>query len=158
MNEELLNRFYHHINGVATESEIHMALKKNNVIRSKYEIYRRFIFALIDVVYETYLGHDCITREEDIVAHFKWCYKQAAKQFKDTKLQFAENDELFDYFCEYFKENLYLSYEQRDNDISNFAEFFNMDNPRLTNSQAVSFSELYVLFDKTHYAGRMLVK
>lgn len=156
--QEYTEKFTSHLNSAASENTVKMMIKKNNVLRNKYEIYRKFIFALVDTVYDTYLGQDCVYREEDIVNHFKWCFNHTAKQFKDSKMKFAENTILLNYFREYFKANLYLSYEQRDNDLDYFDKMFNMDNANMKNGQLAAFMDLYVLFDETHYAGRALIK
>lgn len=156
--QEYTEKFKSHLNSTASENAVKMMIKKNNVLRNKYEIYRKFIFALVDTVYDTYLGQDCVYREEDIVNHFKWCFNHTAKQFKDSKMKFAENTILLNYFREYFKTNLYLSYEQRDNDLDYFDKMFNMDNANMKNGQLAAFMDLYVLFDETHYAGRALIK
>lgn len=156
--QEYTGKFTAHLNSAAAENTVKTMFKKHNVLRNKYEIYRKFTFALIDTVYDTYLGQDCIYREEDIANHFKWCFNNTAKQFKDSKMKFAENTVLLDYFREYFKTNLYLSYEQRDNDLDYFDKMFNMDNEGMKHGQLAAFMNLYVLFDETHYAGRVLVR
>lgn len=156
--QEYTEKFTSHLNSAANENTIKAMFKKHNLVRNKYTIYRNFIFALIDTVYETYLGQDCIYREEDIVNHFKWCFNHTAKQFKDTKMKFSENTLLMNYFRDYFKTNLYLSYEQRDNDLHYFANMFNMDNKNMKHGELAGFMDLYVLFDETHYAGRVLIK
>lgn len=156
--QEYTEKFTSHLNSEANENIVKAMFKKHNLVRNKYTIYRNFIFKLIDTVYDTYLGQDCVYREEDIVNHFKWCFNHTAKQFKDSKMKFSENSLLMVYFRNYFKTNLYLSYEQRDNDLYYFSQFFNMDNPNMKHGELVSFIDLYVLFDETHYSGRTLIK
>lgn len=156
-HQELQNkRFLTYLFGGVSNEKMQRTFRQRNVSESRFEIYQRFLLALIDNVYETYLGADCIYREADIVGHFRWCFNKTSNDLLDTRCKFEENQELYEYFLEYFRVNLYLSEDSRENDFSYFRSFFHMEG-NMKNCDLSSFLDLYEIFDKTEHRGRNLV-
>lgn len=156
-NQELQNKqFLSFLFGGVSDERMKRTFRQRNVVESKYLVYQRFILALIDNVYETYLGSDCIYKEADIVGHFKWCFLKTSVDLKDTRYKFEENKELYEYFLEYFRLNLYMCEDSRENDYAYFRSFFHMEG-NMKNCDLSSFLDLYEIFDKTQHRGRNLV-
>ena len=155
---EPFNNFLKHIFQDVSAEQMQRSFKQRNIQPAKYAVYEKFILTLIDNVYDTYLGNDCIYRDADIVNHFMWCYNKTASDLKKEGFKFEENKELYDYFLEYFRIGLYLSEESRESDFAYFRSFFHIDTTKvMKNCDMSSFLELYEVFDKTPLRGSNLV-
>ncbi len=132
--------------------------RQRNVQPVRFEWYQRFLLTLIDNVYETYLGADCLWREADIEGHFRWCFNKTSADLLDTRCKFEENEELYHYFLEFFRLNLYMSEDSRETNLAYFRTFFHMDSSKMAPCDLSSFLDLYETFDKTVHRGRNLVR
>jgi hypothetical protein len=137
-----------------TKEDMLRAYNIKGVNFDKVNIFSEFITELINTVYDTFLGNDSINNEQDIITHFKWCYDKVAK--RSTLYKFEDNQELYDYFMEYFRINIYLCEESRDIDFDYFT-FFLKPNENEQRFQIDSFLDLYDIFDRTEKKGRVLV-
>jgi hypothetical protein len=155
LNEKNLLRY---ILEEAGAPKMRNTFKRHNIQPGKFDVFQSFIIVLIDTVYDTYLGNDCIYREADIVNHFRWCFQKTCSELKDKGFRFEENQVLHDYFLEYFRINLYLCESARETDFAYFRSFFHMDPKQsMKHADLDSMVDLYEVFDKSLLRGRNLV-
>jgi hypothetical protein len=148
--EERLLALYSNI----SNKEMIRAYEIHNVTTEKVKIFSEFVTTLINTVYDTFLGNDSINNEHDIVTHFQWCFNKACQISGIYK--YNTNKELYDYFIEYFRINIYLCEESREIDLDYFSFFLKpMENEQ--KFMVSSFIDLYQIFDKTEKNGRVLV-
>jgi len=145
-----------HLFGSVSDEEMQRRYQQKNIQPARFDIYQKFILTLIDVVYETYLGADCIYKEADIESHFRWCFNKTCANLKDARFKFEENQDLYNYFLDFFQLNLYLSEDSRENNLAYFRSFFYMEGNN-NNCDLSSFLDLYETFDRTEHRGRNLV-
>lgn len=151
-------KFLTHLFGEVSEEIMQRSFREKDVQPVRFAWYQRFLLTLIDNVYETYLGADCIYRSSDIEAHFRWCFNKTSSDLKDTNRKFEENKDLYNYFLDFFQLNLYMSEDSRENNLAYFRSFFHMSSVKLAPCDMSSFLDLYEIFDKTEHRGRNLVK
>jgi|AntRauTorckE6833_2_1112554.scaffolds.fasta_scaffold15507_3 hypothetical protein len=89
------------------ELEIVRKFKSHNVIKERVELYKDFTINLLHYIYESYLGSEFIKTEHDQRGHFTWAYGKVLEEFEDEGIDFYNNDDLFEYFYVYFKDQFY---------------------------------------------------
>jgi hypothetical protein len=131
--------------------------KKRGVEDYKVNKFQAFTKDLIEQIYDTFLGNECINNINDIKNHFDWCYSEVSEKHISNNYKYKENKELYDYFLEYFQMNIYAVEESRESDYKFFS--FLLDYPSIEIKMDVdAFLDLYGIFDNTPVKGRVLVE
>lgn len=139
------------------QADIMSLFKRRGVEDYKVTKFQAFTRDLINQVYDTFLGNDCINNMEDIRTHYKWCYSVVSDKHLSNHYKYSENQDLYDYFLEYFLMNIYAVEESREEDFKFFSFLF--DYPAISVKMDVdTFLDLYEVFDKTPKKGRVLVE
>jgi hypothetical protein len=135
------------------KSDLMLMYRINNVTPERTKLYLDFIYGLFDLVTTTYLGDDCMEKE-DIKNHFNWCWSKNLESFKKEKIYFLNSDELFSYFELLFMESFYKEGDKSDENVNKLIEFWcsTFDySENKTMSELETFIELYKIFDSTLY-------
>ena len=141
-----------HIKIITTDSyenQIDIWYKSHNIIREKTELYCDFVMSLLDIIEETYLGHDIINTKEDATNHFTWCFNTLITRFSHEKIRFKPQRDLYDYFFIFFWDTFYLN-ESPDQSIK-IRNFFNKLFGFKQDKNEIEFGfllELYKLFEQ----------
>lgn len=129
--------------------EIVKEYKNNDINKIRLETYRDFIINLCYNIGNTYLGIDFIKTDNQKRNHFKWAFTKVCNEFIEEGIDFTLNEELFDYFFDYFNTTLY---ENEIYEIEFLLEFweetleYSYDKTRVDLEGMI---EVYTIFDKT---------
>jgi hypothetical protein len=140
-----------------TQEQINSIYSVKSVEAHKVEVLKAFTVALINQIYDTFLGNDAINNERDIASHYRWCYAVTAEAFKGRYYRFDQNPLLEEYFHGYFVENIYAVEESRDVDMEYYDFLLDYQSPK-EKYKIKSFLELYEIFSQTPRSGRQLLK
>ncbi|NJO59693.1 MAG: hypothetical protein HC836_15720 [Richelia sp. RM2_1_2] len=138
---------------IIKEFEIMKKLKTHNVIGERIELYRDFVVNLTFNIFDTYLGDDYISSEEEIKEHFSWCFHKVVSEFEEEDISFRDNSELYKYFYMYFYNQFYRA--EKIPPISYFTRFWDTIfdvKPDAKTKKKKAFEvllELYDIFDKS---------
>lgn len=93
-----------------------MQIKKEKLIiaRKKIELCYDFTIELLNKIHKTYPGDDCM-EPVDKKNHFNWAFNWIVQQYLLENIDFSDNDELREYFYEYF---LVDFYENKNKDFT----------------------------------------
>lgn len=126
----------------------------------KCDLYLDFVLSLSDLIFDTYMG-DKITKGDDRIQHFKWCWDRTVKNFEVEGIYFGDNQELYDYFSNFMVEVFYSA----DNKLTDINMTHNISklwkyifNYRVvkTRSDVDTFIEVYKMFEKSLKNGKKL--
>tara|TARA_Y100000589_G_C27199053_1_gene648559 strand:+ start:15311 stop:15778 length:468 start_codon:yes stop_codon:yes gene_type:complete len=143
--------FIKYISTPLTYEEMVLLYKANNINYNKCTLFFDYIITLNCKVYDTFLGDDVINSEKDILSHFLWCFKDVIKDFKEEGIKFEYDEELSDYFYNFYIEVFYNSNNKKDSieKLNKLAQF-SFDYHRIkTRSDMDVLIELYRLFEKS---------
>ena len=133
-----------------TEFDILKSFNSYNVIKERIELYKDFTKNLLYYINDTYLGQEYIKTEKDIRNHFTWCYGKVLEEFYDEEIDFYGNDDLFNYFYEYYKDQFY-KIKKSSNVLQYFMKFwdkiFDYKNSKKNRREFEVLLELYEIFD-----------
>lgn len=154
--EEFLN----YINNPLSRTSIDLIYSSNFIQFERCDLYRDFILSLVTLVFDTYMGDD-VTKEEQRLEHFKWCWDRTIENFEAEGIHFGENKELFDYLSSFMVE-VYYSVKEKKTDSSityNIVKLwryiFNYQIVK-TQSDIDTFIEVYNMFEKSLKNGKKL--
>lgn len=129
--------------------------KKFVVIKDRIEVYKDFTLNLLYCIYKYYVDRESLSEDEDIHNHFLWCFNRVNDSFKKEELDFSDNEELKQYFYNYYYHQFYLLDEDKfghNDSIKYFEEFWNeiftVNKQKNKNILSVMI-ELYAIFDKS---------
>lgn len=152
MNENYdKSRFLAYIHQPMSSEAIQMIYTRNNILFQKCELFNDFVKSLLLTVFETYMGDDVTTPNEQI-NHFNWCWEKTLESFKGEGFLF-NNLNLYNYFLEFSFE---VFYTNKDKDKKEFnqgvlkiwEDLFNYNKTK-TNSDVDALVEIYSLMDYT---------
>ena len=152
MNENYdKSRFLAYIHQPMSSEAIQMIYTRNNILFQKCELFNDFVKSLLLTVFETYMGDDVTTPNEQI-NHFNWCWEKTLESFKGEGFLF-NNLNLYNYFLEFSFE---VFYTNKDKDKKEFnqgvlkiwEDLFNYSKTK-TNSDVDALVEIYLLMDNT---------
>jgi len=152
MSNTRKNNFLDYIHNPMTRESIITHYNANNIISEKCELYGDFVQSLLLLLFDTYLGDD-VTSVEEQVNHFNWCWNRNINNFKQEGLNF-ENNNLYEYFLEFMLEVFYGSKEKNNIEsldkviLKLWSDMFDFNKPR-TNSDIDSLIEIYIIFEKS---------
>lgn len=151
MNNKRHN-FLDYINTPMSKESIAVLYGANNVKFEKCELYSDFVQSLLRLAFDTYMGDD-ITSIEEQINHFRWCWNKNQTNFLNEGLLF-DNNKLYEYFLEFMLEVYYTSVDK--NQIENpdkllLKLWFNIFdyNKVKTHSDIDTLIEIYKIFDKS---------
>lgn len=118
-----------------TVERLNNELRKHNICEEKVELFNDFSIFLINNLYNTYLGKDCIRTKEEVDGHFEWCYEKTLKAFSNIGIDFSKNKELKTYFYKHaqkyiYKNNKYDYDKEYHRDIAFFNKIFTINKPK----------------------------
>jgi hypothetical protein len=145
--------FIEYISKPMTKDDVTLMYKINGVTLERTNLYLDFIHGLFDLVTTTYLGDECMS-PQDVENHFKWCWNKTIKSFKQERIYFLGDDELYTYFHSLFMESFYKEDDKSDDNINQLISFwvdnFNYGKVK-TMSELEAFIDLYKIFDNSLY-------
>jgi hypothetical protein len=133
-----------------SKESIAVLYNANNIKYEKCELYKDFIQSLITLIFDTYMGDD-ITDNDQQKNHFKWCWEENIKNFKEESIIF-KSDKLYTYFLEFMLEVYYPISQKEENVIAHknilklWSYIFDYDNVK-SKSDVDTLIEVYKLFD-----------
>jgi len=131
------------------KQQIDIWYKAYNINNEKLNLFHDFIITLYQIINETYLGADVLTKDEDQKNHFIWCWKKLLNSFEKENIHFKDNGIHFEYFWNFFRESYY--YRQIENELLNIPNYFNIlfdFNHVKTSSELDVIVELYKLLNE----------
>lgn len=138
-------------NQISKES-VSVIYASNNIKYEKCELYNDFIQSLLSLVFDTYLGDDYMT-VEDQIKHFRWCWNKIVDGFNQEGI-YIKNPKLYNYFLEFMLEVFYMydgkqQQEYSDNGILKIWEnIFSYEKPK-TQADLDTLIEVYNIFEKS---------
>lgn len=151
MNKFNKNSFLGYINNPMGTDDMMLFYKENNIKYEKCELYSDFALSLIITIFDTYMGDD-VTSLDDQFKHFEWAWNKTILNFVEEGLDF-ESNLLYEYFLEFMLE-VYYSISNKnelhiDKKISKlWTDIFNYYKIK-TNSDIDALSEIYTIFEKS---------
>jgi hypothetical protein len=146
-------RFMNYITSPLSDDSIAILYSTNNVKFDRVNLYLDFVMSLFNIVFDTYLGDD-ITSQEQQINHFEWCWDKNIVNFKKEDINFEDNDELKYYFREFTLEVFY-NLDDKDNNpnvhrniLNLWSHIFNYKGIK-SRADVDSFIEIYNIFDKS---------
>ena len=80
------------------KGEMNVIYNDNNIQYHKCELYSDFVQSLLHLIFNTYLG-DEVTSEENQRNHFKWCWKRNQTNFAKEDI-YIDSEKLYEYLQE----------------------------------------------------------
>jgi len=129
-----------------------LTAKKYLIIKDRVEIYKDFTMNLLYYIHAYYLDKKTLNLEDDIYAHYSWCFNKVCDEFKEENLDFTKNEPLKEYFYGYYFHQLYKSAGDEIPTLKIYEDFwktiFNFNKQKNKNIINVLI-ELYHIFDKS---------
>jgi hypothetical protein len=124
--------------------------KRYNIIQDRLKLYKDFILNLCYNVSSTYLGQEFVKTKSDIEGHYAWCFNKTVEDFEKCGISFRSNQEIYNYFLEYFSVVLYYEVNLTDYEIFKkyWNDLFNQDMKK-ANHELEEVIEIYGHFDET---------
>ena len=144
--------FLAYIHNPISKESISIIYASNNIKYEKCELYGDFVHSLLMLAFDTYMGDDVMS-VEDQINHFKWCWDKVIKNFKDEGIYF-KNVKLYNYFLEFMLEVFYTYdgkqlYDYTDNGILKiWNDIFTYDKTK-TQADIDTLIEIYEIFEKS---------
>ena len=121
-----------------------------NISRKRTEFYFEFIINLLDKIYKSYPGRECMD-SDDIKNHFNWAYLKICDLYIKENIDFSENEELKSFFFDYYLVSFYESKTQDYNPLYKYWDnLFNYKNELIKNPHNVrTLVNIYLMFENT---------
>lgn len=135
----------------ATNTQIDIWLRANNIIPEKSELFHDFVFSILTLIQNTYMGDDVTESEHDKINHFTWCWNKVIDNFEKEKINFERVGQHFEYFWSFFRDAYYYDDEAKNNTIK-VIEFFNAIfnlSIKKTKSELDMLADLYKILEKS---------
>ena len=145
------NSFLGYINNPMGTEDMMLFYKENNIKYEKCELYSDFALSLIMTIFDTYMGDD-VTSLDDQFKHFEWAWQKTILNFVEEGLDF-EGNLLYEYFLEFMLEVYYPIVNKNeitiDKKISKlWLDIFDYHRIK-TNSDIDALIEIYDIFEKS---------
>lgn len=98
-----------YFNKPLTQHNFDLLNKSNNISREKCDLFADIIITLTHYVYNTYLGDDVISSNEDQISHFNWCWDKTLNCFAQENINIDKHGNHLDYFSGYYAAIFYDS-------------------------------------------------
>jgi hypothetical protein len=145
--------FLSYIKQPLSKTSLSVLYSANNVKFERVQLFSDFIQSLIVKVLDTYMGDD-LTKPEQRVEHFRWCWNKNIEDFKEEGIEFTETGEIYDYFSEFMFDIFYSTKDKSDIEANRremnkiWKYIFNYSTNK-TRSDVELFLEVYKMFEKT---------
>lgn len=151
MNKFNKSSFLGYINNPITKEDMLLFYKENDIKYEKCELYSDFALSLIMTIFDTYMGDD-VTSLDDQFKHFEWAWQKTILNFVEEGLDF-EGNLLYEYFLEFMLEVYYPIVNKNeitiDKKISKlWLDIFDYHRIK-TNSDIDALIEIYAIFEKS---------
>lgn len=149
MKRTIEELYFNHNDDNIKEYEILKKFKSHNILKERVDLYRDFSINLLYKIYNTYLGFEYINTKKKAIGHYNWCFGKLLEEFDEQEIDFYCNDELYDYFLEYYLDQFYsLSEQPPINHHKNiWIEIFNHKKTNKSKNEFEVLIELYLIFD-----------
>jgi hypothetical protein len=144
--------FLAYINNPISKESIAIIYASNNIKYEKCELYSDFSQSLLMLAFDTYMGDDVMTIDDQI-KHFKWCWEKIVDNFKKEGIYF-KSSKLYNYFLEFMLEVFYTYDGKKPHDYNDVGilkiwnDIFTYDKPK-TQSDIDTLIEIYNIFEKS---------
>jgi hypothetical protein len=150
-NNERQN-FLAYINNPMSKESITILYSANNIRYEKCELYSDFVQSLIRLTFDTYMGDD-ITSIEQQIKHFKWCWDKNVSNFIKEGMLF-QGSKIYNYFLEFMLEVFYSApdkkpFDYKDRSILKIWYYIFDYNRIKTNSDMDTLIEIYNIFENS---------
>lgn len=125
--------------------------QKYMIIKDRVEIYKDFTINLLSYIMDFYLDNKTLNADNDIRNHYNWCFNKVCDEFKEEGLDFSNNENLRQYFYDFFYHQFYKR-ENQDIVYTYYEKFWlNIFNIEKQNNKNImnTMVELYNIFDKS---------
>lgn len=151
MNKFNKNSFLGYINNPMGTEDMMLFYKENNIKYEKCELYSDFALSLIMTIFDTYMGDD-VTSLDDQFKHFEWAWQKTILNFVEEGLDFEANT-LYEYFLEFMLEVYYPIVNKNELCIDKkicklWLDIFDYHRIK-TNSDIDALIEIYIIFEKS---------
>lgn len=142
--------FLDYINRPMNWDAIAMIYFNNNIKFEKCQLYSDFVQSLLITIYDTYMGDD-VTSIEDQINHFNWCWDRTINKFEEEGFYF-EDEKIIEYFSNFMLEVFYLKTDKDRFDFTDYGilklwlDIFDYKKLK-SNSELDAFVEIYKLMD-----------
>ena len=144
--------FLAYIHNPVSKESIAVIYASNNIKYDKCELYSDFVQSLLMLAFDTYMGDDVMS-VEDQIKHFKWCWEKIIDNFKEEGIYF-KSIKLYNYFLEFMLEVFYTYDGKKLNDYTDngilkiWNDIFTYDKPK-TQADIDTLIEIYNIFEKS---------
>ena len=115
-----------------------------DLTRERLAFVKEFSYTLCSVVYDTYLGHDFIHTEDDIIGHYKWSLKKVIDQYEKLGIIIKPSIQFYKYFMEHFV--IFLYDNKTEQSLQKSINFFTMFNSYSNPKTVLDFYLLLELY------------
>lgn len=144
--------FLAYIHNPISRESMNVLYSSNNVKYEKCELYSDFVQSLLTLTFDTYMGDDIMTIQDQL-KHFDWCWNKVIEDFKTEDI-FFENSKLYEYFLEFMLEGFYILEKNKRFDYTDkgllkiWLDIFNYDKIK-TQADMDTLIEIYNIFEKS---------
>jgi hypothetical protein len=146
-------KFINYMSKPLIDDTITILYSKNNVKFDRTTVYLDFILSFLHLSFDTYLGDDIMT-PEDQINHFNWCWKTNIDNFKKENIHLNDNLELKNYFKDFMVE-IYYTLDGKENNknipgniITLWKRIFSYDGIK-SRADVDNFIDIYNFFEKS---------
>ena len=142
-------QFYSYVTTNVSREELNVWVKACNINTEKSELFFDFTNVLCKLIFDTYLGNDVITNDQDKQGHFDWCWNNVLENFKGENITFREEGRHYEYFWNFYSESFYNN--PKDTDVvlkikDFFGKLLILHLPK-TKSELDIFGEIYIILN-----------
>lgn len=146
------HNFLDYINNPMSKEGIGVLYGANNIRFEKCELYSDFVQSLLILAFDTYMGDDVTTIDEQ-TQHFNWCWTKNKESFCREGLIFDSN-KLYSYFLEFMLEVYYSAMDKSEsvqidkNVLKIWCNIFDYNRSK-TNSDMDTLIEIYQIMENS---------
>jgi len=146
------DKFLAYLHKPISKENVQTLYNTNNIKYEKCELYSDFVQSLLRMVFDTYMGDD-VTSFDEQIKHFNWCWDRNVRNFIKEGLTF-EDTRLYEYFLEFMVEVFYTSVDKNmilsiDKSILKlWLDVFDYEREK-TNADIDTLIEIYEIMEKS---------
>lgn len=125
------------------------------IVKDRVEIYKDFTFNLLHYIQHYYIDRESLSDDVDIRNHYNWCFNKVCDEFLLEEMDFRNNDELREYFFDYYYHQFYKLSKNNINQntsleyyLSFWKSIFEINMQKNKNILNLLI-EIYTIFDKS---------
>lgn len=131
------------------QEQTELLFRNHNIVREKSELYYDFVFSLLKIIDDTYLGSDIIISINDMKNHFTWCFNKVVSDFEHEKIYFNIIGTHYNYLWDFFHKAYYTC--TTEDKLKILFEYFRIIfsyNTIKTSIELESFIDFYKILDQ----------